>query len=117
MIKADRLTEHLTKLDLFSILEFKGFTQELEMDPEIHPADLLAEYSRNLDKKSKGKVQKPAVITAMNLMKHEYPGDDCYDYEAWKALPSNVRKEIGYEKFASRSISIGLELLGITSND
>jgi hypothetical protein len=112
-IKADRLTADISKSDLIPLLKLKRFDQALTLDQEIHASDLLAEYARNLSRKDNGKVREPGSITGMNLMKHEYPGDDWYKVAAWDILPEEAKDLIKLEDIKGRAYSVGLVDLGI----
>jgi hypothetical protein len=67
-------------------------------DKTISPADLLSELTRNMARKGegKGKVKNPAYVTALNLLKHEYPAADWYDLQKWaNHLPAAILDNLG----------------------
>jgi hypothetical protein len=71
---------------------------QIVADEAIKNADLLAELSRNLARKGegKGKVKNPSYITALNLLKHEYPAVDWYDLQKWSNhLPDAILENLG----------------------
>jgi hypothetical protein len=71
---------------------------QIVADDAITNADLLAELSRNFSRKGngKGKVQNPGYITALNLLKHEFPALSYYDLGQWaKYLPVPIIENLG----------------------
>ncbi len=107
--RADRLTDHISKSDLTSLLGIRGKIKSIIQDPEIHPSDLIAEYARNMQRMNKGKVREPGSITGMNLLKHEYPKDEWYAPKEWAILPDHVRTGIDYTDLVGRSYKESLD--------
>jgi hypothetical protein len=58
------------------------YSARIIADPKITVEDLVAEYSRNMARKSK--LKNPASVTAINLLKHELPADQWYTPSRWQ---------------------------------
>jgi hypothetical protein len=89
----------LTKPEIIRLIGIPGKHQkQILADGEITDRDLVAELARNYARKGqdKGQVKQPGSITALNLLRHEYPEDAWYDPAAWlKYLPEGLTAKLG----------------------
>ena len=95
-----------SKTELLKILGIGKKFIALEQDPKITKSDLMAEYARNVSRED---VRKPAICTAMNLARHEYPEAEWYSLKKWAAhIPKEILKALDLEHLEGRSYAISL---------
>lgn len=90
-VKPDGLTDELLRL-----VGIPKDLQEKIKSTGISRSDLLAELSRNYNRKKSGAVRSPGRITAMNLINHELPSAEWYSEDTWtRYLPSAMSDKLG----------------------
>lgn len=104
--QADRLTVNISKSELFKFIKINDkFKPQILKDQKITPADILAEYSRNL---ARPNIDKPESITAMNLIRHEYPPDKEYKINSWiDNLPDEIIEHFDLENLDRQAYVLG----------
>lgn len=92
--------DKLTACKAFEI--HKHYSDQIVADPKITVIDLVAEYSRNMARKSK--LKNPASVTAINLLKHEPPTEKWYSPQVWQQeLTDEQQSAIGLSRVDTES--------------